>query len=83
MYVCAAPGDHPSSDLSVRFVGSNGRVYGEAGWSMGDHLYWGVPLDGDGCGWFGAYSNAPQSVREGGRWRITDRSDGQTYHAVR
>ncbi|WP_020017302.1 hypothetical protein [Promicromonospora sukumoe] len=77
--ICAAPGYYVSNDLSVRFVGNNGRVYGDAGMEQGDHLYWGVPLDADGCGWFGVYSNAPQSVRDGGRWRITDRSDGQTY----
>ncbi|MFE7504859.1 hypothetical protein [Promicromonospora sp. NPDC057488] len=78
VYICASPGYYASSDLSVRFVGSNGRVYADAGSEMGDHLSWGVPLDADGCGWFVAYSNAPQSVREGGRWRITDSSDGQT-----
>ncbi|MFD7021597.1 hypothetical protein [Promicromonospora sukumoe] len=78
--VCAAPGYVPSSDLAVRFVGNDGRVYADAGREFSDHLSRGVQLDADGCGYFGAYSNAPQSVRDGGRWRISDYSDGQAYH---
>ncbi|MGW2092463.1 hypothetical protein [Promicromonospora sukumoe] len=77
--ICAAPGAYPSNDLSVRFVGSNGHVYADAGSQFGDHLRWGVNLDEDGCGYFGVYSNAPQSVRDGGRWRIIDRSSGRNY----
>ncbi|MFI8525222.1 hypothetical protein ACIGB8_12295 [Promicromonospora sukumoe] len=79
VWICAAPGYYASNDLSVRFVGNNGHVYADAGSEQGDHLSWGVPLDEDGCGSFVAYSNAPQSVRDGGRWRIIDRSSGQNY----
>lgn len=79
VYVCAGPGYDPTYDLSVQFVGSNGRVYPDAGQEMEDHVSKGVVLDEDGCGVFGAYSEAPQSVREGGRWRVTDRSDGQVF----
>lgn len=80
VYVCAGPGHYVTGDVSVQFVGNNGRVYPAAGQEMADHVSWGVPLDSDGCGYFGAYSEAPQSARVGGRWRITDRSDGQVYH---
>jgi len=79
VYVCAAPGYYVSSDISVEFVGNNGHVYPDAGQEMSDHVSWGVDLDSDGCGYFSAYSNAPQSVRVGGRWRVTDWSDGQVY----
>lgn len=78
--ICAAPGYAGTGDLSVQFVGSNGHVYPGAGQEQPDHISHGVPLDGDGCGYFGVYSEAPQSVRVGGRWRITDRSDGQVMH---
>lgn len=80
VYVCAAPGYHPTGDLSVQFIGSNGHVYPGQGQELSDHISNGVALDADGCGEFGAYSEAPQSVRVGGRWRITDRSDGQVFH---
>ncbi|WP_285100588.1 hypothetical protein [Promicromonospora sp. MEB111] len=78
--VCAAPGYYPTGDISVQFVGSNGHVYAGAGQEQPDHISWGVPLDSDGCGFFRAYTEAPRSVWVGGRWRITDRSDGQVYH---
>jgi hypothetical protein len=78
VYVCAAPGFRPNTgNLQVNFIGSNGRVYADAGRELRDHLSQGVDLGGNGCGYFGVYSNAPQSVREGGRWRITDTTDGQ------
>ncbi|WP_129789494.1 hypothetical protein [Promicromonospora panici] len=80
VFVCAAPGYHPTGDVSVQFIGSNGRVYPGEGQEMDDHISNGVALDPNGCGVFGAYSEAPQSVRVGGRWRITDRSDGQVFH---
>ncbi|WP_369370391.1 hypothetical protein AB1046_16560 [Promicromonospora sp. Populi] len=80
VYICAAPGYYVTGDVSVQFVGSNGVIYPGKGQEQPDHVSKGVPLDSDGCGWFNAYSEAPQSVREGGRWRVTDRSDGQTYH---
>ncbi len=80
VFVCAAPGYYATGDLSVQFVGNNGVVYPGAGQEQPDHISKGVPLDADGCGFFGVYSEAPQSVRVGGRWRITDRSDGQVYH---
>ena len=79
VYVCAAPGYYVTGDVSVQFVGSNGRVYPSVGQEMPDHVSNGVALDADGCGFFSAYSTAPQSVRVGGRWRVTDRSDGQVY----
>lgn len=77
--VCGGPGYHPTNDISVQFIGNNGRVYPDAGSEMEDHISNGVVLDANGCGSFGAYSEAPQSVRVGGRWRITDRSDGQVF----
>jgi plastocyanin len=78
--VCAAPGYYATGDLAVQFIGSNGRVYPGAGQEQPGHISNGVVLDSDGCGQFRAFSEAPQSVRAGGRWRITDRSDGQVYH---
>ena len=80
VYVCAAPGYYVTGDVSVQFVGSNGRVYPGEGQEFSDHVSNGVPLNANGCGYFAAYSKAPQSVRVGGRWRITDRSDGQVFH---
>lgn len=80
VYICAAPGYDPTGNVSVQFVGSNGTVYPGAGQEQPDHISNGVVLDADGCGYFGVYSEAPQSVRVGGRWRVTDRSDGQVTH---
>ncbi|MFI2361501.1 hypothetical protein [Promicromonospora sp. NPDC019610] len=78
--VCAAPGYYPTGDISVQFIGSNGHVYPGAGQEQPNHISHGVVLDDDGCGFFGAYTEAPRSVWVGGRWRVTDRSDGQVYH---
>ncbi|MFC8796188.1 hypothetical protein ACFT2C_00500 [Promicromonospora sp. NPDC057138] len=80
VYVCAAPGYYVTGDVSVQFIGSNGHVYPGEGQEMSDHVSHGVALNADGCGYFNAYSKAPQSVRVGGRWRVTDRSDGQVMH---
>jgi hypothetical protein len=73
-------GDEPSADawldLSVEYVGSDGRVYDDLDLPIISDDIWNTPeVYTGGCVDFTAYALVPSYAAIGGVWRITDDSD--------